>query len=394
VPHEELPRLRQLRPPDPDEVAAAEARTHHDVTAFLQVVGAQAPQAARYLHLGLTSSDVVDTALAVQLGEALAEVVAGVDRLEAVVAGLARRYRETPEVGRTHGMHAEPITFGLKCAVWLAELRRQQRRLELARQDMAVGRLAGTVGTHATIDPRVEEHVCAALGLRPAEAVTQVLQRDRHAFLVSCLAVLSGSLEKIATEVRHLQRSEVSEAREPFHEGQAGSSAMPHKRNPILCERVCGLSRLMRGYALAAMENQALWHERDISHSSSERVLLADATTLVDYQLATLEEVLEGLEVDEAAMARNLDMGGGVTSSHRVLLALVEAGLSRQAAYELVQEHALAALSDREGPGFRERLEGDPEVQKALGEGRATELSQPEIPLEGVAVTFSRLGLT
>jgi adenylosuccinate lyase len=336
---------------------------------------------------------VIDTALAVQLLEAVAEIEKGVETLAERTTELARRYKEAPQIGRTHGMHAEPITFGLKCAVWLAELRRHLHRLRLVREDLAVGRLAGAVGTHSTVDPRVEEHVCAALGLRPAEAVTQILQRDRHAFLLAWLGVLAGTLEKIATEVRHLQRTEVAEASEPFREGQTGSSAMPHKRNPILSERVCGLSRLVRGYALAAMENQALWHERDISHSSAERVIFADATTVVDYQLAILDEVLGGLQVDKSAMARNLDLGGGVTASQKVLLALVDAGLGRQEAYELVQAHALAALSDRDGPGFRERLEGDTRVTDVLGEGRASELCRPEVPLAGVAVTFSRLGL-
>lgn len=339
-------RARVGSPARIDELERTE--TQHDVVAFLRSVAEETGDDARFLHRGLGSTDVVDTALAVTLVRAADLIEAEGHRVREVLAHLADGYRHTVMVGRTHGVHAEPITFGLKAALWLAELDRGLERLRRARTQIAVGKISGEVGTYATVDPAVEAHVCQVLGLLPARIASQVLQRDRHAEYVCALAILGGTAEKIATEIRTLARTEIREVEEPFLPGQTGSSAMPHKRNPILCERISGLARVVRGYAVAALENQALWGERDISHSSVERIALPGATTLLHYMLRKLAFVLEHLRVDPQAMRRNLERTGGLVFSHRVLLALLERGLERDAAYKIVQDASMAAWEGRE----------------------------------------------
>ena len=337
VPKDAIEKLGRARV-DPQRVAAVEEKVGHDVIAFIEAVSETLGDEARYLHVGLTSSDVLDTALAVQLVKATELILKDIVALDQVLSRRALEERETLMVGRTHGVHAEPLTFGFVLAGWLDELRRTKTRLERAKEEVRVGKLSGAVGTHATIEPRVEEFVMDRLGLEVAPATTQVLSRDRHAHLLATLAVLAGTLEKFATDIRHLQRTEVSEVREPFGSEQKGSSAMPHKRNPILSERIVGLARTVRGYALTGFENQALWHERDISHSSAERIILPDAFTLIDYMLRLMTQIVEGLVVNRERMRANLYKSGGVVFSQRVLLALVEKGLPRPDAYRIVDE--------------------------------------------------------
>jgi adenylosuccinate lyase len=357
-------RIRKAARIDPERIDALEATLRHDVIAFLTQVGETAGPDARFLHLGMTSSDLVDTALALVLARATDRLLAEVRSLRDVVRDLAVRHRDTLMVGRTHGIHAEPITFGLKLLVWYEELGRAVERLHRARAAVAVGKLSGAVGTHAHLDPELEEEVLRSLGLSPEPAATQVVQRDRHAELLGAIALLGASLEKMAVEIRHLQRTEVLEAEEPFHEGQKGSSAMPHKRNPVNCERITGLARLLRANAHAALENVALWHERDISHSSVERVILPDSFLAADFMTGQMREILAGLRVYPERMRANLEATRGLIYSQRVLLALTTAGLSREEAYAVVQRHAMAAW--REAPGLKERLLGDPAVTKAL----------------------------
>jgi len=390
VPREALPKLRAATF-DVERIKQVEEAVGHDVIAFLTVVGESVGQPeARHLHLGMTSSDVVDTAFALQIRESARVILEDLGRLRAACAELALRHRRTPMVGRTHGIHAEPVTFGLKVAGWVAELDRAVARLERAAAEAAAGKLSGAVGSHATIPPAVEEHVCRRLGLEVDPVSTQVVSRDRHAAFMSALAVAAASMERIATEVRHLQRSEVAEVLEPFGREQKGSSAMPHKRNPVLSERICGLARVVRGYAATELENVALWHERDISHSSAERVVFPDACALVDYMAQQLTGVVTGLDVRAQRMARNLDLGGGVVYSQRVMLALVEAGMAREQAYRLVQRAAHRAL-DGDG-GFRQNLLETPEVRERIG-GRIDELFDPAHYFEHVDVAFERLGL-
>ncbi len=390
IPLDALPKLRAAAF-DVDRVLEVEARVGHDVVAFLTVVGESVGQPeARHLHLGLTSSDVVDTAFALQIRESAAVILDDLRRLRGAAATLAVAHRHTLMAGRTHGVHAEPITFGFKVAGWVAELDRAVGRLEGATAEVATGKLSGPVGTHSSLDPRVEEYVCRRLGLAVDPVSTQVVSRDRHAAFMNALAVAAASMERIALEVRHLQRSEVMEALEPFGPEQKGSSAMPHKRNPVLTERVCGLARVVRGYAATGLENIALWHERDISHSSAERVIFPDACALVDYMAITLDRVLTGLDVRPERMARNLDQGGGVVYSQRALLALVDAGMSREAAYRLVQDAAIRAL-DGEG-GFRANLEAQPAVTALIGE-RMTAIFSPADFLAHLDLAFARLGL-
>jgi len=357
-------RLRERARIDPGRMRDVEADVGHDVVAFLTMLGESAGDDARHLHVGMTSADLVDTALALQLLEAGGLLAAGVRRVRRAAWTLAQTHRCTVMAGRTHGMHAEPITFGLKCLSWSEELGRGLARLEAALAGCAVGKLSGVVGTLAHLDAAIEVEVLARLGLQAEPVATQVVCRDRHAALLAALAVLGGTLERIAVEVRHLQRSEVREAAEPFGARQKGSSAMPHKRNPVRCERVSGLARLLRGYAAAGFEDQALWHERDISHSSVERVILPDAFLVADFMAAELGEVLAHLRVDPAAMRRNLEAGGGLVHSQQVLLALTAAGVARDEAYRIVQEHALGALEG--GVAFRAALEADPRVAAAL----------------------------
>jgi adenylosuccinate lyase len=355
----------QAERPTPARVADREVITHHDVAAFVDAVAEGLGEDGRWFHFGLTSSDVLDTALALRVGEAGTLLLDGVKRALAAVVARAFEHRDTPMVGRTHGVHAEPTTFGVKLAGWAFELDRDRDRLDRALEAMRVGKLAGAVGTYSAGDPELERLVCERLGLVPEPAPTQVIARDRHAELMSALAVGAASLERFATEVRHLARTEVGEVAEPFASGQKGSSAMPHKRNPVVAERICGLARVVRAAVPVALENVALWHERDISHSSAERVVIPDAFLALDYMLDRFAWLVEGLVVDAGRMRTNLHSGGGVIFSQRLLLALVEAGLTRDDAYRLVQRHALRAQSG-EG-GLRALTEADPEIVDRVG---------------------------
>jgi adenylosuccinate lyase len=339
----------------------------------------------------MTSQDLNDTATAVQLVESARLIAGDLASVRDAAAELAIRHRRTLMAGRTHGVVAEPITFGFKVAGWVAELDRTQDRLARAADEVAVGRVSGAVGTHATIDPKVEEYVCAELGLRPDSVSTQVVARDRHASFISALALVAGTLERIATEIRHLQRTEVGEAFEPFGKEQKGSSAMPHKRNPVLTERVCGLARVVRGHLVTALENTALWHERDISHSSAERIIFPDACAVVDYMSQEMAKVLRGLEVRPERMLRNLDVAGGVVFSQRVLLALVDSGMSREDAYLIVQKAAMRAM-DGDEAGFRKLLEKETEVMSRIGT-KLDEAFDPWAGLEHTDLAYERLGL-
>jgi len=390
IPAEALPEIRRATV-DIARMLEIERETQHDVIAFLRALAESIGPESRFVHLGLTSSDVVDTALALQLVEAIDLLQRDVDLLEAALTALALAHKDTVTIGRTHGIHAEPTTFGLKVAVWVDEARRARRRLRFVREELAVGKLAGAVGTHANVPPAVEEDACHRLGLAPVAAGTQVIQRDRHATFVAILGVLAGSLEKMATEIRHLQRTEVREVAEPFAEGQQGSSAMPHKRNPILCERVTGLARLVRGYVTPALENVALWHERDISHSSVERVLLPDACLALDYAMDLLTGVLRDLQVDAARMRANVDLTGGLIFSQRALLLLVEAGMNRQDAYKIVQEAAMRAW--RDDLSFRELLAADSRVTSAMSPVQFDAMFDLSYHLRHVGTAYERLGL-
>src|SRR5580765_3123312 len=346
--------------PSPERVAELEAKLHHDLAAFVDAVADSLGENGRWFHCCLTSSDVVDTALALQVQKAGTLVLEGIDRALAAVMARAEEHRLTLCIGRTHGVHAEPTTFGLKLAVWAFELDRGRTRLVRALEGMRVGKLSGAVGQYAAIDPEVERLACERLGLEPAAASTQILQRDRHAELLAALAVLASSLDKFALEIRHLARTEVREVEEPFGRGQKGSSAMPHKRNPIVAERICGLARLVRGYAGVGLENVALWHERDISHSSAERVALPDAFLAIDYMLDRFAWLVEGLVVRPERMRANLEATGGLFFSQRLLLALVASGLTRDDAYRLVQRQAMRAWDER--LDFRELVRADTEI--------------------------------
>ncbi|MDA8344145.1 MAG: adenylosuccinate lyase [Thermaerobacter sp.] len=364
VPADEASELRKNAGFDLDRILEIEATVRHDVVAFTQAVAEQAGPSARWLHYGLTSSDVVDTAWGLVLAEASDVLLAGVDTLRGVLARRAWEERATPAIGRTHGIHAEPTSFGLKLALFYAELGRDRERLVRAREAIAVGKIAGAVGTYSEIAPEIERTALAALGLEPETVPTQIVQRDRHAEWLFALAILGATLEKLALEVRSLQRTEVRELEEPFAAGQKGSSAMPHKRNPVVAERICGLARLLRSYSLAGLEDIALWHERDISHSSVERVALPDAALLADFMLHDATWLVEGMKIDRKQMERNIWRSGGLVFSQRVLLALVAAGLSREAAYAIVQRHAMRAW--QEGGDFRRSLQEDPDVQSQL----------------------------
>ena len=391
VPESALPKIRKATF-DAAKIAQVEARVGHDVIAFLTVVNESIGQPeARYVHLGMTSQDLNDNAMAVQLIDSSKIIARDLAVVRGAAAELAVRHRKTLMAGRTHGVVAEPTTFGFKVAGWVAELDRAITRLERATDEVAVGRISGAVGTHATVDPSVEEYVCAELGLKPDPISTQVVARDRHASFMSALALAAGTLERIAIEIRHLQRSEVGEAFEPFGKEQKGSSAMPHKRNPVMTERVCGLARVVRGHLVTALENTGLWHERDISHSSAERIIFPDACAAVDYMALEMAKVLTGLEVRPDRMLRNLQFGGGVVFSQRVMLALLDSGMSREDAYLVVQKAAMKALDD-EGPGFREVLEKDAEVMKRIGV-RLDEVFDPWAGLEHTDLAYERLGL-
>lgn len=372
-------------------IETIEEQTRHDIIAFLTFLEKKLGPDARFLHLGMTSSDVLDTTLAVQLDRAAGILLDDLDVLRGVLQKRALEHRRTAMIGRTHGIHAEPVTFGLVLALWWDELGRQRHRLEQARREVAVGKISGAVGTYAHLSPRVEQKVCAALELGCETVSNQVVQRDRHAHFFCALANLGATIEKIAVNLRHLQRTEVAETREPFAAGQKGSSAMPHKRNPIGCENLTGIARLLRGYAISALENVALWHERDISHSSVERVIAPDATILADYALARLTRILEGLEVDPQRMRENLDLLGGVIFSEGVLLSLVRQGMERQAAYRLIQRCALTAQDQR--IPFAQALRQDEEVAKVLGRDVIEGHFDLEQTFSRVESIFARIGI-
>jgi adenylosuccinate lyase len=390
IPREDAEKVRSARY-DLADVARYQAETHHDVTAFLKSVADSLGPEGRWVHLGLTSSDVWDTATALQIRDAATLIEQGLAELREVLERRAVEFKDTLTIGRTHGVHAEPTTFGLKLAGWAAETRRAQSRLAEAKAQVAYGKISGTVGTHATVPPEVEEQVCINLGLTPEPISTQVVPRDRHAYFMQTLAMIASSLERFAQEIRHLQRTEVLEAEEPFAEGQTGSSAMPHKRNPELCERVCGLARVIRGYATTALENVALWHERDISHTSTERIIFPDACGLLDYMIATFTGIMKGLNVYPERMRENLELTQGLVFSQRVLLALIESGLSRQDAYAIVQRNAMVAWKERRP--FRDLLEVDPDVTSRLDAGRLDELFDYSWYTRHVDESFKRLRL-
>jgi adenylosuccinate lyase len=364
VPKAAIARIRKKARFNVKRIREIESEVKHEIIAFLSSVAESIGDDARYLHVGMTSSDVMDTALAIQFKEASALIEQDIKDLMSALRRQAQRYKWTVMIGRTHGVHAEPITFGLKLALWYQEMARHLARFRKAVEDICVGQISGAVGTFAQISPRVEGYVCRKSGLKPAPISNQIIQRDRHAFYFATLALIASSLEKFAVEVRHLQRTEVQETEEPFTQGQKGSSAMPHKRNPILSENVSGLARLMRSYALAAMENVPLWHERDISHSSVERVIAPDATIAVDFMLRRMTYVLGNLCVYPENMKRNLEKSGGAVFSERVLLALVDKGMARDVAYRLVQRHALKI--SKEGGDLKRELMADAEIRRSL----------------------------
>ncbi len=391
IPRETVPKIKLARV-NLKRMKELLAETHHDMTAFLGSVSESLGNESRFIHLGLTSSDVIDTALSLQLVEAAKLLGQDIKELISVVAERALEHKYTVMIGRTHGIHAEPTSFGLKLALWVEELKRHRRRLAEATKIVAVGKISGAIGTYATVAPEVEEKACAKLGLTPAPISNQILQRDRHAQLVTTLGIISSSLEKFATEIRALQKTEVREVEEPFTTGQTGSSAMPHKRNPELCERICGLARLVRGHALTSMENIALWHERDISHSSTERIILPDACIIVDYTLSLFTSIMAALQVYPQRMRKNLELTKGLVFSQRVMLALIDKGLSRQEAYKLVQRIAMKAW--KVNRNFLSLLKSDDEITAILPPSQLEPLFNYQYYLRYVDEIFRRLGLT
>jgi adenylosuccinate lyase len=391
VPKEAVEIIRQKAGFDVSRILEIEQEVKHDVIAFLTNVGEHIGPEARFMHLGMTSSDVLDTSLAVQMKQSGELLLGELTKLANVLGRRAKEFKNTLMMGRTHGIHAEPTTFGLKLALWYDETRRNTDRLRAAVNRISVGQISGAVGTFEHLSPKVEENVCGRLGLVPAPVSTQILQRDRHAEFITVLALIGSSLEKFATEIRHLQRTEVLEAEEYFSSGQKGSSAMPHKRNPITCERIAGLSRVLRGNALAAMENVSLWHERDITHSSVERVIVPDSCILLDYMLALMTDVLDRLLVYPETMMKNIDRTHGLIFSQAVLLALTQKGMKREDAYRIVQNAAMEVW--KEGKDFRELLIGIPEIAEALPGDELTELFDVKKSLRNVNTIFRRAGL-
>lgn len=391
IPVEDARQIRQKGTFKIEEIDEIEKRTNHDVIAFLENVASYVGPAARWIHQGLTSSDILDTTLAVQMKESIALLLADIDGLMATVAKRAIEHKLTPMIGRSHGVHAEPITFGLKLALMYDEFRRSRERLVQTLDRVAVGKLSGAVGTHAHLDPRVERMVCERLGLQPAILSTQIIQRDRHAEFSLTLALIASSIDRWATEFRHLQRTEVLEVEEFFSKGQKGSSAMPHKRNPITGERLSGLARVLRGNAVAALENVALWHERDISHSSVERIILPDSCTLLDYMLVTLEKLVGELIVYPENMMRNLELTHGLYFSQSVLLRLTELGMARQEAYEAVQRAAMKTWRDKRP--LEENLADEPAVAEKLDRSEIASLCSLDRHFQHVDETFRQLGM-
>jgi len=392
IPKEAVDVIRAKAKFDAARILQIENEVKHDVIAFLTNVGEYVGPESRFIHLGMTSSDILDTALAVQMKQSAELLARDLEALKAVLAKRAKEFKYTPMIGRTHGIHAEPTTLGLKFALWYAETVRNIERVQYTLRTISVGQISGAVGTYAHLDPFVERYVCEKLGLQPASISTQVLQRDRHAEFMNALAVCGCSLEKFATEIRHLQKTEVLEVEEYFSKGQKGSSAMPHKRNPITCERIAGLSRVLRGNALAAMENVALWHERDITHSSVERVIIPDSCILLDYMLAQFTKIVEELLVYPENMRANIDRTHGLIFSQDVLLALTQKGLKREEAYRLVQDEAMKVW--KSGQSFRDLLEERQEVTRHLSKVELDELFDPKRSLMHVDYIFGQVGIT
>ena len=389
IPHEAVERIKSRAQFDIARIDEIERVVKHDVIAFLTSVADYIGDDSRFVHLGLTSSDVLDTSFAMLLAESADLIINDIRRLMAAIKKRAFEHKMTPMIGRSHGIHAEPVTFGIKMALWYDEMRRNLRRMEAARETIAYGKISGAVGTFANIDPQVEEYVCRKAGLKPAPVSTQIIQRDRHAEFFSALAIVASSIDKFAVEIRHLQRTEVLEAEEFFSKGQKGSSAMPHKRNPVLSENLSGLARLVRGYAVSAMENVALWHERDISHSSVERVIGPDATIVLDFMLNRAVGLIENLVVYPDNMRRNLELMGGLFNSQRVLLKLATAGASRERAYELVQRNAMKVWEQKKD--LMEELLNDTDVRGFLSEADIREAFDLNYHLKHVETIFTRV---
>jgi adenylosuccinate lyase len=390
IPKDAIPKIKKARF-DLKRIDEILKETHHDMTAFLGSVAESLGEESRFVHLGLTSSDIIDTALSLQLVAAADLLAQDIAELIAVLEKRALEHKHTIMMGRTHGVHAEPTTFGLKLALWVEEMKRNAQRLDEAKKAISVGKISGAVGTYASVSPEVEKRACAKLGLEAAPVSSQIVQRDRHAQFVTTLAIIASSLEKFATEIRGLQRTEILELEEPFEPGQTGSSAMPHKRNPELCERICGLARLVRGNAMTSLENIALWHERDISHSSNERIIFPDSCLVVDYVLSIFTYIMEGLQVYPEHMKENLEVTKGLIFSQRVLTALIEKGLSRQEAYKMVQRNSMKAWKDR--TSFLGLLQADPEVGRHLSQSELEGLFDYQFFLRHVDEVFERLGL-
>lgn len=392
IPKEAVPVIRQKAKFDIRRINEIEAEVKHDVIAFLTSVGEFVGPDSRFIHLGMTSSDVVDTALSVQMKQAGELLLKDLQTLRDVLARRAKEFKMTVMIGRSHGIHAEPTTFGLKLALWYDETKRNITRLQSAIKTISVGQISGAVGTFAHLSPRVEEYVCGALGLAPAPVTTQVIQRDRHAEYLTTLAVIGSSLDKFATEIRHLQRTEVLEAEEYFSEKQKGSSAMPHKRNPITCEQISGLARVLRGNAQAALENVALWHERDISHSSVERIIVPDSCIVLDHMLTKFTSIIDKLLVYPDQMKNNLEITHGLLYSQPVLLALAKKGMKREDAYRIVQRNAMDVWKSKKN--FKEMLKADPEISAVLSDGDLDEAFDPKKSLTHVDEIFQRVGLS
>jgi len=389
IPDEALKNISEKAAFDVDRIDEIEREVKHDVIAFLTSVAEKVGPDSRYIHLGMTSSDVLDTALAVQMVQAADLILEGLSGCRDILRMRAEETRDMVMMGRSHGVHAEATTFGLKMALWYEDLGRAEERIVKARNTVAVGKLSGAVGTYATLSPEVESYVCEKLGLSPAKVATQVIQRDRHAEYISAMAIAACSIEKFAVEIRHLQRTEVGEVSEPFTRGQKGSSAMPHKKNPILSENLTGLSRLLRGYCLTAMENIPLWHERDISHSSAERVIIPDTTIVLDFMIQRFAGMMEGLVVYPDRMKANMEISGGTTYSQKLLLALLDSGISREDAYAIVQRIAHSSLDS--GGSFEDQVKKDPEVASLLDtEGLALVFGPADL-LSGVKLIFDRV---
>ncbi len=389
VPQEAYERIKERAKFDIDRIREIEKKTRHDVVAFLENLAENIGEDSRYIHLGMTSSDVLDTALALQLKESCELLLEDTLRLFECLRKNAFKHRKTMMIGRTHGVHAEPITLGVKFAVWAFETHRNMLRIKAAKKSVSCGKISGAVGTYANLDPFVEEYVCSKLGLSREDASTQVVQRDRHAEYMCALAITASSLDKFATEIRALQKTEVREAEEPFRAGQTGSSAMPHKRNPILCERICGLARVVRANALAALENITLWHERDISHSSVERVVLPDSSILLDYMLNKFIGIMEDLAVFPERMRKNIRISGGLVFSEKVMIALIDKGVTRQEAYRMVQRNAMRAFEG--GLSFKDSLLADEEVLRFLTEGEIDNCFDIEAFVSNTDEIFKRL---